>query len=263
MIKLIASDLDGTLLYGREDHSVSQEMIAMIREMKQKGILFAAASGRQYNSLKKLFEPVWEDMVFLCENGGAVFYKGELIKSQSVPMEELLKNVYLVDEDPCTEVMLSSATTSYICPKNSVFEQNLKEIGNHVVVVEHWTDVTEPCMKIAWWEKGGVEHRISYWKERIQPPAKVVTSGAEWLDLLYPGADKGVGIQAVQEYFGIQKEEIVAFGDNYNDIEMLEAVGYPVAMENGKEKIREICPYHTKRVEDTVRQILDGTFLEK
>lgn len=262
MIKLIASDLDGTLLYGR-DHSVSEEMFAMIREMKKKGILFAAASGRQYDSIKKLFEPVWEDVIFICENGGAVFYQGKLIKAQSVPMEELLKNVYLIDEDPSTEVVLSSATTSYICPKDPAFEDNLKKLGNHVAVVKQWTDVTEPCMKIAWWEKDGVEHRIPYWKERIQPPAKVVTSGAEWMDLLYPGSDKGVGIRVAQEHFGIEKEEIAAFGDNYNDIEMLEAVGYPIAMESGKEKIREICPYHTKKVEDTVREILDGTFFRE
>ena len=51
MIKLIASDLDGTLLYGR-DNSVSGEMFELIREMKRRGIIFAAASGRQYHRLK-------------------------------------------------------------------------------------------------------------------------------------------------------------------------------------------------------------------
>ena len=88
MIKLIASDLDGTLLYGR-DNTVSEEMFEMIREMKQKGIIFAAASGRQYHNLKKLFAPVWEDMAFICENGAAVFYKDQLIAEQVVPKEEL------------------------------------------------------------------------------------------------------------------------------------------------------------------------------
>ena len=53
---------------------------------------------------------------------------------------------------------------------------------------------------------------------------------------------------------------MAAFGDNYNDTEMLEAVGYPIAMRSGKEGIVKMCPYHTDRVEDTVRQILDGKF---
>ena len=64
----------------------------------------------------------------------------------------------------------------------------------------------------------------------------------------------------LQEYFGLKKDEIAAFGDNDNDAEMLESVGYPIAMENAKEGIKAICPYRTKLVESTVRQILDGTF---
>ena len=64
----------------------------------------------------------------------------------------------------------------------------------------------------------------------------------------------------LQKHFGLQKEEMAAFGDNYNDAEMLEAAGYPVAMLNAREGILKLCPYHTARVEDTVRQILDGEF---
>ena len=64
------------------------------------------------------------------------------------------------------------------------------------------------------------------------------------------------------QHFNLEKDEIAAFGDNYNDTEMLEAVGYPIAMRTGKEGIVKMCPYHTDRVEDTVRQILDGKFPE-
>ena len=262
MIKLIASDVDGTLLYGR-DNTVSEEMFELIREMKKRGIIFAAASGRQYHNLKKLFAPVWQDMAFICENGAAVFYKDQLIAEQVVPKEELLELVYLIDADERTEVALSSATTTYVRPKTEEYVQLLLDVGNHVGVVKEWEDVTEPCVKLAWYEKEGVDHRVEYWSGKIQPPARVVTSGAQWLDILYPNSHKGVGIKVLQEYFGLQKEEIAAFGDNYNDTEMLEAVGYPIAMTSGKEGIIKLCPYHTDRVEETVRKILDGEFPEK
>ena len=261
MIKLIASDLDGTLLYGR-DNSVSEEMFDLIREMKDRGIIFAAASGRQYHNLKKLFAPVWQDMAFICENGSAVFYKDQLIAQQVVPQEELLKLIAIVDAEECTEVALSSATTTYVRPKSGDFAQSLIELGNHVCVVDEWEDVTEPCVKLAWYEAGGVEERVEHWSQKISPPARVVTSGAKWLDILYPDGHKGVGIRVLQEYFGLKKEEMAAFGDNDNDKEMLEAVGFPVAMRTGKEGIVKLCPYHTDKVEDTVRQILDGKFPE-
>lgn len=262
MIKLIASDLDGTLLYGR-DNSVSEEMFELIREMKNKGIIFVAASGRQYHNLKKLFAPVWQDMAFICENGATVFYQDKIIAEQVVPKEELLELVYMIDADENTEVALSSSNTTYVRPKTEGYVKSLLELGNHVTVVKEWTDVIEPCVKVAWYERHGADQRVDYWNSKVTPPARVVTSGTDWLDVLYPYSHKGVGIEVLQKYFGIRKDEIVAFGDNYNDTEMLEAVGYPIAMRSGREGIVKLCPYHTDRVEDTVRQILDGTFSEK
>lgn len=257
MIKLIASDLDGTLLYGR-DNTVSGEMFEMIREMKRRGMIFAAASGRQYHNIKKLFLPVWEDMAFICENGASVFYQDKILAEQIVPKEELLKLVYQIDADEHTEVALSSSTTTYVRPKTDNFAGMLEEFGNHVCVVREWADVTEPCVKLAWFEEDGADHRLSYWQKKVMPPAKVVTSGAQWLDILYPDSHKGVGIRVLQQHFGLKKEEMAAFGDNYNDTEMLEAVGYPFAMKNAKEGILRLCPYHTDSVEKSIRQILDG-----
>ncbi len=259
MIKLIASDLDGTLLYGR-DNTVSEEMFTMIREMKSKGIIFAAASGRQYHNLKKLFAPVWEDMAFICENGAVVFYKDQIIAEKTVPRDEILKLTYIVDADPLTDVALSSARTNYLRPKSTDFAESLIKLGNHVTIVKEWADIPDDCVKIAWYEADGVEHRVNYWREKINPPARVVTSGADWLDILYPDTHKGVGIEILSRHFGIKREEMAAFGDNDNDKEMLEAVAYPFAMNNAKEGILKICPYHTAKVEETVREILDGKF---
>lgn len=259
MIKLIASDLDGTLLYGR-DNTVSEEMFELIREMKKQGIIFVAASGRPYVSLKRLFAPVWEDIAFISENGAVVYYQDRLLAQQVVPQDELIAIVEMVEADERTEVALSSATTTYVRPKTQEYVDLLRANGNHVVEVKDWRAVTEPCVKVAWYEEEGVEGREDYWRAKIAPPARVVTSGAQWLDILYPDCHKGVGLQVLQKHFGLQKEEMAAFGDNYNDAEMLEAAGYPVAMLNAREGILKLCPYHTARVEDTVRQILDGEF---
>ena len=74
-IKLICSDIDGTLLqYGKKE--LEDEIFEQIRELHRRGILFCPASGRQYTSLRKLFAPVADCCVFLCENGG-VIYKDE------------------------------------------------------------------------------------------------------------------------------------------------------------------------------------------
>ena len=68
MIKMVCSDLDGTLLqYGKK--LIEGEIFDEIRALHDRGILFCPASGRQYTSLRKLFAPVADDCIYLCENG--------------------------------------------------------------------------------------------------------------------------------------------------------------------------------------------------
>ena len=73
MIKLVASDLDGTLLF-KGAQSLPEEIFPLIRQLKKMGILFVAASGRQYANMKKMFRPVVDDMAFISENGGLAVY---------------------------------------------------------------------------------------------------------------------------------------------------------------------------------------------
>lgn len=73
MIKLVASDLDGTLLM-KGAQGLPEDIFPLIRQLKELGILFVAASGRQYANMKKMFAPVADDMAFICENGGLAVY---------------------------------------------------------------------------------------------------------------------------------------------------------------------------------------------
>ena len=73
MIKLVATDIDGTLI--RESSSVlPEEIFDLIRELRKRDIYFAAASGRQYMGLKRLFAPVADQMLFISENGFSLFF---------------------------------------------------------------------------------------------------------------------------------------------------------------------------------------------
>lgn len=99
-IRLICSDIDGTLLqYGRKE--LEGEIFEQIRELHRRGILFCPASGRQYTSLRKLFAPVADCCVFLCENGG-VIYKDE----QCMDYNNLRNMARFVGGDPEHKVSL-------------------------------------------------------------------------------------------------------------------------------------------------------------
>ena len=78
MLKLIASDIDGTLLQNGEKE-LSGQAVNQVKQLKEMGILFAAASGRQYATLRRLFEPVKDDIAYICENGAMVMYNGKIL----------------------------------------------------------------------------------------------------------------------------------------------------------------------------------------
>ncbi len=81
-IRLVCSDLDGTLLqYGKKE--LEGEIFDQIRALHDKGILFCPASGRQYTSLRKLFAPVADCCIFLCENGGVIYKDEQCIAQKS------------------------------------------------------------------------------------------------------------------------------------------------------------------------------------
>ena len=86
MIKLVATDIDGTLI--RESSSVlPEEIFDLIRELRKRDIYFAAASGRQYMGLKRLFAPVADQMLFISENGSNVVWKDEELYASVIRSE--------------------------------------------------------------------------------------------------------------------------------------------------------------------------------
>ena len=87
---------------------------------------------------------------------------------------------------------------------------------------------------------------------------KVVTSGNIWIDFIAPGTNKGTALRHLLELFDIRPEECIAFGDQYNDIEMLELVGQSYAMSNAAPGISYYADYVTDSVEDVLEDILAG-----
>ena len=268
MIKLIASDLDGTLVSGNMA-DLPEGFPEVVRELKKRGILFAAASGRQYHNLRRLFHEIKEDIAYICENGALTVYQGEILHKVEIPLKTAIPIIRRLEAEPGTEVLVSGAFTSYIHPKEPLFEKYIKDIKNQYKVVPDLTDIGEPIIKLALFEKEGTEERDrqSYWQDQFTHSksfpfdVKVVTSGTVWLDFLFPDAHKGVGIKALSDHLDIHREEILSFGDNYNDIEMFNASGVSVAVGNARPGIRELCDYTTPSVMEFIENMLKTGFL--
>ena len=129
MIKLIASDLDGTLLQNGAQ-SLPENVIPFIEKLAvEHGILFVAASGRQYPNLVRLFGSASKHMAFICENGSLVFHKDRLIAGHPMDKEAALTISHDILSLPGCELQISGEKTCYLIPKSDCF---VDRMVNHV-----------------------------------------------------------------------------------------------------------------------------------
>ncbi len=256
--KLIASDLDGTLLLNGAQ-KLEDGTCALIRRLQEeKGILFFAASGRQYYSLQRLFAPIRNEIGYICENGSISYVGGKRLH-QELMQEDLAKEIIsAVLEQDGLEVLASGEKACYVQPKTEGFFSHMQyTVGNRTVELKDILNFPEPYMKVSLFERGGLT-RIPYWQERFGGRATVQTGGGEWLDLMPPGVNKGTALRRVLQELDIAPEDCMAFGDNDNDIEMLSLAGCPITMENAKEAVFPLGKYHTDTVEHALLRILEG-----
>lgn len=258
MIKLIASDLDGTLLLNGAQQ-LPEELFSLIKELNEMGILFAAASGRQYANMKMLFAPVMQDMAFICENGALAVQNEEILYSDAFAPELVREIVEAVYKKEGAEFSCSTKDFYYIRPKSKSYVKLMTEtVKTNCKIIENFDEITEPCIKLAVFEENGMtEESIRYWRNSFSDKCTVVTSGNAWLDFIPFGTNKAKGIKIFQQLLKIKPEECVVFGDEYNDIEMLKSVPYSFAMEHSKEGVREAANFQTARVEPILRKLIE------
>ena len=144
MIKLVASDLDGTLLM-KGAQSLPEDIFPLIRQLKELGILFVAASGRQYANMKKMFAPVADDMAFICENGGLAVYH-ENVMYQNYFDQNLVREIAeCIYNREGSEFTCSTKDFYYIKPKTEHFRDlMLHVVGNVCMEIQSFDEIKEP-----------------------------------------------------------------------------------------------------------------------
>lgn len=256
-IQLVASDIDGTLLLNGAK-TLDSEIFKLIRELHKKGILFMAASGREYTNLRNLFSPVADDIAFLCLNGCLTFYQNECISKEIMDTIIARKLITTIQNDPNAEVLVSGEKTCYITPKNqSYYGHLITTVKNHVTVIDDLLNIPEPYTKISAYFKNGVNKHYQYYADMFVQDITVQIGGKCWLDCAPKGVNKSTGFLKLLAYLNIPTENTVMFGDNDNDRQILQACGYPISMETAVPSIYKLFPIHVNTVNEAIKDLLD------
>lgn len=251
MIKLIASDVDGTLIRKGMLH-VDPRLFDIIRELKKHNILFVAASGRPYNNLVQVFEPVKDEIAYISESGPIGMYKGEMFYDKPLDRPTVISMVEDIRSRAGGNVLFSQVDSTYLetepgSPYHDYMENTL--LYNSLIVPDVLA-LGKPCYKVASCNLSGNYEDSIYYKEKYGDSYTVVTSGDYWVDMIPKNVDKGTCLQALLEKLGIAPDECIAFGDQENDMAMLELAGTSYAMNTSMPHVIEAagrftdCPEH-------------------
>lgn len=248
MIKLIVTDMDGTFL--NDNHEIDGRFWDIFEEMKERGIMFAVASGRQYFNLLEKFSSIESEILFIAENGTLVMYEGRELFSNCLRDEDVKYALEKLKKIKNIGVVLCGKLTAYVEDIRPEFISEVEKYYHRYEVVESLEDVNEEIIKIAIYdfydsETNCAPHFVGD-KERF----KVVVSGKHWVDIMHIDSNKGEAIKKVRDIFEFEKEEIAAFGDYLNDYEMMLEVEHSYAMENAHPEIKKISKYLAKSNND-------------
>lgn len=241
MIKLVASDLDGTLL--TPDKRLPEEIFGIVEKLYEKGIIFTPASGRQLPNLLKLFAPVTDKIAIIAENGGIVWYKDEIIYTNPTPPDAVKFALEIIKKENGLYPLLSCPECAYYDSDNLSFINKLTEPYSSRKKVKNLSDIADGVctIKISIWDEFApcAAHGGPLLEPRMTG-LRTIVSGFDWMDVSVATANKGEALKALLSRLGIKSDECEAYGDHMNDLEMLSVCGNPYVTENAFEGIKNI-----------------------
>lgn len=245
MIRLIITDLDGTLLH--DDKSLPAGTFALIDALAQRGIHFAAASGRQYASLRATFQEYSSRMHFIAENG-AVTADGltdTILDTHPLPTKQAFDLIRRARSLPDTFVVACGAHCAYYESDSPILAQNLAAYYHRRILVKDLTALEEELVKLAILNIHGTQDNVYPHFAPYKEQFSIAVSAFEWMDIMMPNIHKGVGARQLQARLGVSREETMAFGDFMNDYELLQEAKYSIAMKNAVAAVKEIAAYQS------------------
>jgi Cof subfamily protein (haloacid dehalogenase superfamily) len=244
-VKLVVADMDGTLLNSKSE--VSEQFFKLYGQLKKHNIKFIAASGRQYFSIVDRFKSIKDEITIVAENGAFAMHGNKELFSLELPSEHIPKSINILRNIDNVYIVLCGKKSAYIETKDEEFISMFKNYYSEYAIVDDLTKVKDDTFfKIAAFHFECSETYIYPAVKHLDKELQVIVSGANWLDISHPNANKGYALNILQNDLNISKEETMVFGDYNNDLKMLALAYYSYAMENAHSNVKKLAKFQTK-----------------
>jgi len=264
--KLIASDMDGTLVNDKSE--LTERTKAAIIKAVDAGALFVTATGRPFSNAQEVNRLLDKDMPFIVFNGAAAYMgKSEKLLFERFLDFELANEAFTIGQEKGMAQIVWTGPRLWAnrnCEGTNTYHSYCK--GLDMTIVTDLTtirDEVDGISKVLWIDypenikKLSVEMR-AHFSDRL----KCVSSMAHFLEFVSIQAGKGAALAEIGRLFGIDRSEMIAVGDAYNDVCMLEYAGLGVAVANAPDDIKSKCDYVTlSNNDDGVADVIEKFIL--
>ena len=246
--KLVVTDMDGTFLNSKAQ--ISDENLKIVKKLNERGILFSIATGRLDTMIKAYLRQIGNNNPVISCNGALVrnVTKGEFYHAQIIKREDFLKIIDICKANNlifavyCEYTVYSESVEGRIKYFVKYNESLCEEDKISINIVDNiYTDLNEKVFKIL------ITNDNSELLERVKedinkiPGIEACKSSSNLLDIMAAGVSKGNALKDLAEILKIKREEIIAIGDNHNDLSMLEYAGYAIAVGNAEQAVIDIA----------------------
>ncbi|WP_225046650.1 Cof-type HAD-IIB family hydrolase [Lacticaseibacillus kribbianus] len=234
MIRLIATDMDGTFLRG--DGTYDRATFAALHaRMQAQGVRFVCASGNQYAQLHSFFA-AYPDVLYVAENGAYIRTADRELAFHAFAPDVVADVLAILAGFPELQVLVCGRRSAYAGPTvPAAHIAEMRRYYHQLAVVPAVADVEDDVLKFALsCPPARTEALVAALGERLGGQAVAVSSGHGDIDLIQPGVHKAAGLRELGATLGIDVAEMAAFGDGGNDLEMIREVGLGVAMANAQ-----------------------------
>ena len=249
-IKVIATDMDGTLLDPRGQLDLPR-LEKILDQLDQRGIRFVIATGNEIHRMRQLLGHLAERVVLVVANGARIFEHNELLQAQTWDEDMVDKALAHFKGRECQDQFVVTAMNGGFVKEGTVFTEldkfmtpeMIKKLYQRMNFVDEFDSsllggVLKMSMVVGEERSESVLQEIN---DLFDGHVRAVSSGYGCIDILQDGIHKAWGLEELLKRWNLKSEQIMAFGDSENDIEMLEMAGISYAMENAEERVKEIA----------------------
>jgi len=256
-IKLIVSDIDGTLI--NNNNEISELTTELVKKLQEKNILFSLASQRVHSSIVPIANDLEIKIPFISLNGSLIQDStGKEVLNKSILDRRYVEKAIKLAEKDYVKIALCYNDHIVYTEDNSVLKDFMSRLGTTYTLVDSYDNYKDNVLEIM---MSGNDRKImkNIHRKMTLPFGLILKvkyyrshslQGVYNIEIVRKGVNKKTGLKLLAKYLNLKRDEVMVFGDWYNDRDLFQFGGTNIALENAVDELKDMADFVSDKSND-------------